>query len=81
MFKQMQNPFEEVIQMPNSYFTAHPNYFHYPQKSSNIWSWIICIIVLIGGVFLFFIWKEKIKIEEDKQIELDNTDNSLAKLE
>ena len=81
MFKQMHNPFEEAIQIPDSYFNPESVYSYYPQKSSNTWAWIVCILVLIGGFFLFFIWKEKIMMKEVRQIEVGKTENSLNKIE
>lgn len=54
MFIQTENPFGEMLAAAYSPITE----ISYSNKASNIWRIILCIIFLIGGVFVL---KQKMK--------------------
>ncbi len=55
MFIQTENPFGEMLAVAYSPITE----FSYSNKTSNIWRIILGMIFLIGGVFVYFVLKQK----------------------
>lgn len=78
MFTQIENPFEVLVHIPSAPIKINSSY---SKESSNTWAWILGILALFGGIFLYFFWKEKNEEEKAKQVELSKNKNDLNKKE
>lgn len=75
MFTQTENPFREIIPVsysPSSLVEISPS-----SKPSNIWRFILGISILICGVFVFFVFKQKNEEAEAAKIESQKVESGL----
>lgn len=76
MFTQIENPFEELVQVSYPHYTTDSSNSN---KTSSILGWIFGILLIVGSVIIFFVWKESKELEEQKKGELEKGKDGLNK--